>query len=375
MGLAVVERARPATSSTGVLCEVPQRRFLSEEQWALLEAIAARLLPQADREEPVPIVPWIDDMLASQSRPGLSLRRHAADARGVDCRGWTRSRRKAASVTASASSSSPGSEQDCAACAHVQLGRGRGREWRGPAGQALLQVAAAERGGRQSIIRTPPPGARSASADRRARAAMSASASTSAIPGKRKRSSEPMLEIAGPRAIDGRAPDVFRQGKWVPMRSYDDTEEVDFAIVGTGAGGGTLACKLAEAGFSVVAFDAGPFWRPLEEFASDETRAGRALLDRRADHRRRRSGRARARTTAARRRRKHRPLHDDRAALAARSGSSAARRLGYGRRLADRFDEIEPYYRRGRGGAEDRRAGPLSVGPAAEALPLARRIR
>ncbi len=55
------------------------------------------------------------------------------------------------------------------------------------------------------------------------------------------------------------------------MREYANHEEVDFAIVGTGAGGGTLACKLAEAGFSVVAFDAGPYFRPLEGFASDET--------------------------------------------------------------------------------------------------------
>lgn len=73
-----------------------------------------------------------------------------------------------------------------------------------------------------------------------------------------------------PRAKEGRAPDVFRKGGWVPMASYSDDEEVDFAIVGTGAGGGTLACRLAEAGFSVVAFDAGPYWRPLEDFASDE---------------------------------------------------------------------------------------------------------
>ena len=79
------------------------------------------------------------------------------------------------------------------------------------------------------------------------------------------------MVIDEPRAIDGRAPDVFREGKWVPMRCHADEDEVDFAIVGTGAGGGTLACKLAEAGFSVVAFDAGPFWRPLEDFASDET--------------------------------------------------------------------------------------------------------
>jgi choline dehydrogenase-like flavoprotein len=53
------------------------------------------------------------------------------------------------------------------------------------------------------------------------------------------------------------------------MREYGE-EEVDFLIVCTGAGGGTLACKLAEAGFSVIAMDAGPYWRPLEDFASDE---------------------------------------------------------------------------------------------------------
>ena len=73
-----------------------------------------------------------------------------------------------------------------------------------------------------------------------------------------------------PRATNGLAPDVFRTGGWIPMRCHRDEDEVDFAIVGTGAGGGTLACKLAEAGFSVVGFDAGPFWRPLEDFASDE---------------------------------------------------------------------------------------------------------
>ncbi|HWE46208.1 MAG TPA: GMC family oxidoreductase [Caulobacteraceae bacterium] len=54
------------------------------------------------------------------------------------------------------------------------------------------------------------------------------------------------------------------------MREHADDELVDFVIVGSGAGGATLAAKLSEAGFSVVVFDAGPFWRPLEEFASDE---------------------------------------------------------------------------------------------------------
>ncbi len=54
------------------------------------------------------------------------------------------------------------------------------------------------------------------------------------------------------------------------MRQFADHETVDFVIVGTGAGGGTLACRLAEAGFSVVGLDAGPWFRPLEDFASDE---------------------------------------------------------------------------------------------------------
>jgi choline dehydrogenase-like flavoprotein len=72
------------------------------------------------------------------------------------------------------------------------------------------------------------------------------------------------------RTGGGRAPDVFRRGGWMPMREFGDDEAVDFCIVGAGAGGATLACKLAESGFSVVVLEAGPFWRPLEDFASDE---------------------------------------------------------------------------------------------------------
>ena len=78
-----------------------------------------------------------------------------------------------------------------------------------------------------------------------------------------------------PRAADGRAPDVFSHDGWLPMKQYREDEAVDFAIVGTGAGCATLAAKLSEAGFSVVAFDAGAFYRPLADFASDETAQNR----------------------------------------------------------------------------------------------------
>ena len=50
--------------------DVAPRRFLSPEQWSLLGAIADRLVPQPDRDEPVPIVPWIDDMLHRNRGPG-----------------------------------------------------------------------------------------------------------------------------------------------------------------------------------------------------------------------------------------------------------------------------------------------------------------
>ncbi|HEX8918698.1 MAG TPA: GMC family oxidoreductase, partial [Chloroflexota bacterium] len=55
-----------------------------------------------------------------------------------------------------------------------------------------------------------------------------------------------------------------------PMRRYGTDKEVDFVIVGTGSAGGVLAQRLARAGFSVVAFDAGPFWDTERDWVSDE---------------------------------------------------------------------------------------------------------
>jgi choline dehydrogenase-like flavoprotein len=54
------------------------------------------------------------------------------------------------------------------------------------------------------------------------------------------------------------------------MRTYDDSEELDAVIVGCGAGGGTMAQRLARAGWKVAALDAGPFWDPDRDFVSDE---------------------------------------------------------------------------------------------------------
>lgn len=50
--------------------EVPKRRFLTESEWALLEAICARLVPQPDRATPIPIAPFIDRKLAENRGDG-----------------------------------------------------------------------------------------------------------------------------------------------------------------------------------------------------------------------------------------------------------------------------------------------------------------
>src|SRR4051812_44701296 len=119
-------------------------------------------------------------------------------------------------------------------------------------------------------------GTKSASAGRPARVVMSGSAwAARSLGSAAGRGSEGVAMIPGalleaPRALGGRAPDVFVRGGWQPMREYDLDTPVDFAIVGAGAGGATLASALAGKGFGVVCFDAGPYWRPLEDFASDE---------------------------------------------------------------------------------------------------------
>ncbi|MBV9310988.1 MAG: GMC family oxidoreductase [Solirubrobacterales bacterium] len=54
------------------------------------------------------------------------------------------------------------------------------------------------------------------------------------------------------------------------MARYDDGYPVDLVIVGAGAGGGTLAQRLARRGWKVVVLEVGPFWDPDADWVSDE---------------------------------------------------------------------------------------------------------
>jgi choline dehydrogenase-like flavoprotein len=66
--------------------------------------------------------------------------------------------------------------------------------------------------------------------------------------------------------------DVHRRGlPGLPrMRHYADGEEVDLVIVGAGAGGSTLAQRLARHGWRIVVLESGPFWDPDRDWVSDE---------------------------------------------------------------------------------------------------------
>ena len=54
------------------------------------------------------------------------------------------------------------------------------------------------------------------------------------------------------------------------MRTYPTDDTVDAVVIGTGAGGAPVLARLAQAGLKVVALEAGNFWNPETDFATDE---------------------------------------------------------------------------------------------------------
>lgn len=60
------------------------------------------------------------------------------------------------------------------------------------------------------------------------------------------------------------------QSKHSDMNNRTYRHGADVVIVGAGAAGGVLARDLSKAGLKVVVIEAGPFWDPQQDFASDE---------------------------------------------------------------------------------------------------------
>lgn len=64
--------------------------------------------------------------------------------------------------------------------------------------------------------------------------------------------------------------DTHQSHKHTNTRTFSHDEVVDAVIIGTGAGGAPLLARLAAAGLRVVALEAGRFWDPSRDFATDE---------------------------------------------------------------------------------------------------------
>ena len=63
--------------------------------------------------------------------------------------------------------------------------------------------------------------------------------------------------------------------KATATRVFQDNDVVDAVVIGLGAGGGPILMRLAEAGVSVVALEAGRRWTPAQDFATDELAQGK----------------------------------------------------------------------------------------------------
>ena len=239
------------------------------------------------------------------------------------------------------------------------------------AAEAVFQAACCCTRRSASITRTRRHGARSASAARPRRAAMSGCRRTGAIRGRQWRKKKKMSDspLVDPRA-EGRA----RARPAAPRRLAAD------ALLAR-RGRGRFRDRRDRGGRRHAGLQAGrirvfgdrvrcrPVLAPARRFRLGREVAGKAVLARGADHRRRQPGPARLEQQRPERRRQHRAFSDGVAARPSRAvqGALEARLCG---RLAGRSRGDVALLRRGRGGAEDFRPGKLSVGAEAAALPV-----
>ena len=102
----------------------------------------------------------------------------------------------------------------------------------------------------------------------RARAAMGDLSFADARGWSKVGADEPEAWMTGP-PLPPTGPEIETAGK-PPMRTYPPDEVVDVIVVGTGAGGAPLLARLAGAGLRVIALEAGSWWNPAKDFATDE---------------------------------------------------------------------------------------------------------
>ena len=115
------------------LHEIPPRRFFSETEWELAQAICDRLIPQPDRpDDPVPIVPFIDEKLHENQGDGYRYEDPAADSARPGGSACARSTRRRAPAGSAAFASCPAIRRTrcCARCSTATRSPMHGRACR-----------------------------------------------------------------------------------------------------------------------------------------------------------------------------------------------------------------------------------------------------
>ena len=364
-----------------------QPRFFTAAECATLTAIAAASCRSRRTAPPIPVAALVDRQVARRPRRtatacagmprdarGLAARPARARCRGAARHRWRRFRTSARDRSRT---------RCCGACSSGELrDAGLGRH----AADDLLQAAHAARHRAAPTTPIRPPGARSASAARPVRAAMCAWISTERDPWEAaeakagdeadaRRGRTAMSD--DPLASSARAPTAARRMCSVPAAGCRcaNTARTKRSISPSSAPAPAAARSPASSPSTASRssrFDAGPYLRPLEDFASDECEQTKLYW---TDERivdgdnplqlgSNNSGKAVGGST----------VHFAMVSLRFRPEWFKSRSLlGYGADWPLDWREMWHYYARGRAGAEDRRPGhTIPGGRSGRAIRIAR---
>ena len=352
--------------------------FFTEDEWLTLGAICDRIVPQPKDRPPIPVPAMIDHKLTEQHAGRLSQLQAAAVAGSLAARP-ARARTSKPQARHGGRFHAISIAEQNALLKQMQDGELDSQAW----GDMPCKLFFKERMVHDIVVgvlrasdllerdrlRRSGQSARLCAHGLRQARSVGSGGSQAGTRGQRRGGRTAMLDDAmhTPRGKDGRAPDPLRVGGWMPMREYPENEPVDFVIVGTGAGGGTLACKLAEYGFSVVALRCR---RVVASAGGIRLRRGapaQAVLDRRAHLRRRKPAEARLQQQRQGGRRQHGAFRHGVAALPP-GALQDAQQAGLRRGLAAGLARDVGLLHRSRGCAEDLRPGELPLGTASPAL-------
>lgn len=255
--------------------ETPQ--FFDASELALLHAVAARLVPQREGSRPVDLAGLIDERLASGASDGW--RYDALPPDGESLRRGLLGINECARARCGAEFTALDPAQQDDVLRGVQSGAIEGATWRDWPTARWLEELMAELAecfyshpqAQEEIgyvgFADAPGWTRLGLNERETRQEAGAVAEAEGEP-------------QAPDAVssDAASAAASRLGAVSPPRAEpshsaaarDEHEEVDALVIGTGAGGAPLLARLAQAGLKVVALEAGAWWDPKRDFATDE---------------------------------------------------------------------------------------------------------